>query len=270
MLEAIIEAIQQSAKYNRLCEAIIRHVAEKEAPKYHKPKAAIKAVKNKLHQIGGAYLNERMAYAEWLMSLQAAHHNPDTLQAACSHIMAHHASTRERLPILDDFYSTIFAHLPPSIQRVRDLACGLNPLALPWMPTGLTYEAYDIYTDMMDFHRNFMTLIGVNGTSTAVDVTQFIPTTRADVALILKTIPCLEQLDKHASLALLENVNADWLVVSFPVRSLGGRSKGMVENYEAHLYSLIADKGWPLQRLVFDAELVFILDTRSIIEGEEG
>lgn len=269
MIDDVIHAIQQSTKYATLCEAIIRRVAEQEVPKRRNLKEAVKATKNKLHQIGGAYLDDKMPYTQWLAALHEASSDPTTLKAACRAIMAHHASTRERLPIVDEFYTAIFAHLPDSVRTVRDLACGLNPLTLPWMPDGLSYEGYDIYTDMMAFHQQVLALLGVTGSAAAVDVTQFTSPTRCDVAFILKTIPCLEQLDKQAGLALLKNANADWLVVSFPVRSLGGRSKGMAENYEQHLHELIAGKGWSVQRLLFETELVFILDTRFIIEDEE-
>ena len=66
--------------------------------------------------------------------------------------MSLHASTRERLPILDGFYSTVLAALPAP-RRVLDIACGLNPLASSWMPLApdVTYTAYDIYSDMMQF-----------------------------------------------------------------------------------------------------------------------
>jgi 16S rRNA (guanine(1405)-N(7))-methyltransferase len=57
------------------------------------------------------------------------------------------------------------------------------------------------------------------------------PTQHADLALILKTLPCLEQLDKTAGQWLLEAVNVDYLLLSFPVYSLGGRDKHMLENY---------------------------------------
>jgi len=50
------------------------------------------------------------------------------------------------------------------------------------------------------------------------------PTQHADLALILKTLPCLEQLDKTAGQWLLEAVNVDYLLLSFPVYSLGGET----------------------------------------------
>jgi 16S rRNA (guanine(1405)-N(7))-methyltransferase len=174
--------------------------------------------------------------------------------------MQHHASTRERLPILDEFYAAVLADLAP-VQSVIDMACGLNPLAIPWMPLAAdaTYAAYDIYHDMIDFVEAFISLNGLNGRAEAQDVIQFAPPEKAQVALILKTIPCLEQVDKAAGERLLDAVNAEHVIVSFPVRSLGGRDKGMAESYEAHIMDLVTRRGWPVQRVAFETELAFLI-----------
>ena len=94
----------------------------------------------------------------------------ETREVLCE-IMRHHASTRERLPILDVFYPAIFAELG-EVHSILDIACGLNPLAIPWMPLpqDATYHALDIYADMMHFIGEYMHLTGINGTATPCDV----------------------------------------------------------------------------------------------------
>ena len=47
------------------------------------------------------------------------------------------------------------------------------------------------------------------------------------------------------------------VVISFPARSLGGRSKGMVDNYADHFAELIAGQPWQVTRFDFPTELVF-------------
>ena len=79
------------------------------------------------------------------------------------------------------------------------------------------------------------------------------------MAFILKAIPCLEQVDKSAGLRLLETINADYLVVSFPAHSLGGKNKGMTANYESRFYKLVTHKPWSIQRFEFPGELVFLV-----------
>jgi 16S rRNA (guanine(1405)-N(7))-methyltransferase len=70
----------------------------------------------------------------------------------CERAMRSHASTRERLPDLDEFYAGVMQRTG-ALESVLDVACGLNPLALPWMglPAGGRYLACDIYTDMVSF-----------------------------------------------------------------------------------------------------------------------
>ena len=121
------------------------------------------------------------------------------------------------------------------------------------------YYAYDIYQDMMNFLNDCMALLPVQGYGEVCDVIQHCPAQKVDVAFVLKTIPCLEQVERSAGPRLLETINADHLVVSFPAHSLGGRGKGMVANYEARFYELVGDKTWSMRRFAFPTELVFLI-----------
>jgi 16S rRNA (guanine(1405)-N(7))-methyltransferase len=264
-LDRLVLAVQSSAKYAGVSEVFVRRVGAAELSKRRSLKEAIKATKNKLHQVGGAYLEAAQDYPRWLATLQqAAAQGDPALRDACRAIMARHASTRERLPILETFFAATLADIAP-VQSVLDVACGLNPLAIPWMPlaTGATYLACDIYTDMMDFIGAFLGLAGVDGRAFICDAVGEPPGQRAQVALILKTIPCLEQVSKAAGLRLLDAVRADYALISFPARSLGGRDKGMVAHYEARLGALLAERRWPVQRFEFETELAFLVDRRG-------
>lgn len=173
--------------------------------------------------------------------------------------MSRHASTRERLPILDAFYSAIFAAILP-LRRVADLACGLNPLAIPWMglPAGVEYYAADIYDDMMAFTQAFFSIAGVTGVAESRDVLAALPQGHFDVAFVLKALPCLEQMDKQAGRRILDGVDADYLVILYPAHSLSGRAKGMPACYESQFQQLVAGSPWAWQKLVFQTKIVFI------------
>jgi 16S rRNA (guanine(1405)-N(7))-methyltransferase len=267
VLEQAVQAVLGSAKYRHVSPALVWEIGRAELGKGRGTKEAIKAVKNKLHQVAGAYVEGRgdlasRPYERWLAELKDAGLSPDreALRGVCRQIMAHHASTRERLPVLDEFYSAIFDQLPP-VHSVVDVACGLNPLAIPWMPLapGAEYLAYDIYSDMMAFLGDFMALVGVRGYAETQDVIAQPPTVEADLALVLKAVPCLEQIDKSAGRRLLDGLNARHMVVSFPVASLGGKRKGMTANYEARFWELAADQDWSVRKLELKTELVFVV-----------
>jgi hypothetical protein len=53
-------------------------------------------------------------------------------------------------------------------------------------------------------------------------------------------------------------------VVSFAVKSLGGREKGMVEHYQRQVSAWIEERGWAVDELVFETELVFVVERQRI------
>ena len=274
-LNQLVAAIQASAHYRSVAEPLIRRLGARELANRRSLKEAIKATKNKLHQVAGAYLDEPR-YDAWLIELRAAYAEGEEAaaqerrRAALRRVMARHASTRERLPILDQVYAETLAGIGPN-RSVLDIACGLNPLALSWLPLAADaeYVACDIYGDMMAFLGGYFALEaahgrpGLRGLAETRDVIAAPPERHADLALILKAIPCLEQIDKSAGERLLRATRADHLLVSFPAHSLGGRQKGMLGAYEARFHDLMAQTGIGVRATItrhqFATELAFLI-----------
>ncbi len=150
-IDALVHEIQDSAKYRHVCPDLIRRIGSRELANRRNLKEAVKETKNTLHQIAGAFLDPKMRYDIWLQQLQqaaaqSATENKDTTDNAdtCDadtisnadttccvptgifhpfllppllDIMTNHASTRERLPLLDTFYAQTLA---------KDRACPLR------------------------------------------------------------------------------------------------------------------------------------------------
>ncbi len=262
-LDELVAEVRSSTKYRHVSEDLVRILGEQELSK-RTYREAVKATRSKLHQVAGAYFDRPPHYSTWLQDMRLARaEGLDALRAASRRVMSLHASTRERLPILDRFYTEIFNHLPP-IHSVLDLACGLNPLAIPWMPLSpqSTYIALDIYEDLMTFLEQTIILCDMIPRVISHSVLPELPhLPRVDLAIMLKALPCLEQMDKAAGIHLLEQVQADYILASFPVRSLGGRSKGMLTNYDEHFRTLTADKTWEIRRFQFATELAYLITT---------
>lgn len=262
-IDQIVARVRESAKYQAISADLIRGVARRELAARRNLKEAIKATKNKLHQVAGAFLDARPPYAAWLAQLRDAQaEGPQAQRRACIDVMQHHASTRERLPILAHFYERIFAQLPP-INSVLDVACGLNPLAREWMPLapGAQYYACDLYADMVDFLNEFFALAGIGGSAGVCDLISGPPAQAVDLALVLKALPPLDQLAKDGGSTVLRALNARWLLVSFPAQSLGGREKHMSAHYGERFGTLAAAEGWPLiERFEFAGELAFLVE----------
>ncbi|MCS7057175.1 MAG: hypothetical protein NZM18_13485 [Thermoflexales bacterium] len=257
-LSELVAQVRSSRKYGAISEQLVRRIGAAELNKRATLKDAVKATKNALHQVAGLYFaSERPAYEVWLRQIVRAGDDA-TRRAVLRSIMTHHASTRERLPILDAFYARVLAGLGP-LRSVLDLACGLNPLSLPWMPLapGATYHAVDIYEDLARFLQAALAALGVTGSAEARDIIADCPTDEADVALLLKALPCLEQLDRASGLAILDTINARYVIVSFPTRTVGGRNIGMREHYAARFEAMIAHRPWRVERIEFTGELVY-------------
>src|ERR1044071_9011026 len=172
-LEPLIQSILESSKYRAISIDLIRNIGRRELSVRRNLKEAIKATKNKLHQVAGAYLDGKPQYERWteLLNTAAQSAEPQQLRQVCLAIMQHHASTRERIELLDRFYTTILAGLPP-IRSALDVACGLNPLSIPWMPLAgdVSYYACDIFSDQMAFVNSCLPLRGVAGRAFTCDL----------------------------------------------------------------------------------------------------
>ncbi len=261
-LARLVCEVLASAKYRDISPDVIQHIGAQELGKRRNHKEALKHTRSKLHQVSGAYFAGNEDYAQWLNALQQVIQvgEQSALRQLCLDMMRHHASTRERLPILEQFYSTCMADLAP-VHSVLDIACGLNPLAIPWMPLAAhaSYYACDIHLPMLDFLAQYMTMLGIRGQTVACDVLQNCPTHEVDVALVLKTLPCLEQIDKQATHALLHSLHARSIIVSFPIHSLSGKGKGMVAYYDTHFRELVGNEPWHIRRYDLATELVFVV-----------
>lgn len=261
-VERIVARVQAARKYRHLCPDTIRRVAADEWQKRGTFKAAVKATQSRLHQVYAAYergIDYERAYDE----LEAAYATGSSaaIEDLCRRLLAQHASTEERLPILETFYERVFAHtgMPASL---LDLACGLHPLSLPWMnlSAGTRYVAYDIDRQRTETLNRWFALTHVRGEACLQDVICTPPSERADVALLLKSAPCLERQQPGSTLVLLDTLGVRWIVVSFPVESLGHRSKGMPSHYAGMMEELLADRSWTVERIEVPGELVFVVD----------
>ncbi len=262
-LDKLVQSVLDSPKYRQINPDLVERIAREEISKRRSIKEALKATKNKLHQVGGAYFPNPVTDEHtktWLAQLTESADRPEALKAACLKIMAAHASTRERLPLLQEFYTTTLGGIAP-IHSVIDVACGLNPLAIPWMPLAedARYYAYDIYQHLIEFLKQAIPVMGVQGRAENRDVLGSPPDEQADLALVLKTLPCLEQVAKQAGARLLDGLDVKYMLVSFPARSLGGRAKGMEKSYAAYFETLAAGKPWEVQTFHFNNELVYLV-----------
>ncbi|HEY7116704.1 MAG TPA: hypothetical protein VH475_08965 [Tepidisphaeraceae bacterium] len=258
-LDAIIAAVGQSRRYRHVAPTLVARLAAEELPHSKSSADAEKRTKRRLHQIFGAYATP-LPYNRLLARLDNTQGDPDLFKKVCAQILTQHASTAERLNDLEaGFYQRIF-EITGRPARVLDLACGLNPLTIPWMDLAPSafYTAADIDAEMVRFLDRFLALAPVHGEARLIDLVELTPATSADVAYLFKALPCLRH-QTDDLLRILDAIQAQWLVISFPTKSLGNRSKGMRETYRSMFNDLLGDRPWQRHELEFPSELVFVV-----------
>jgi len=240
------------AKYNMLYPPLVARVYEEEKQKGAKD--CEKVTKTRLHQMFGAYVqgNTHKKAAALLEQLPVSHRD----------ILSLHASTKERLPHYTQFYAFLTAHIP-NIETIMDLGCGFNPFALHYLPTLKAYHAYDIDIRTRDILNRFFVLQNLPQAAVCADLAVESPTEKADLALLCKLVPVLETQLPGRGFELARQLDAKFLAITYPTKSLGGRDKGMSKNYAAQFekaYASGALGGFTLlETSQIGNELVYIL-----------
>ena len=172
--DEMVVQILQSKKYRHLNipPETVADLLTLEAEKKTSSRMLVKSVRQKLHNIVAPYLGDP-DYPAAAHSLEKAFASgkDEEVRWVCSRLLGMHASTCERLPVLEEFYKTLFEAIgQPRV--IVDLACGLNPLAFPWMnlPVTTEYWAYDLHQPRVDMLNRFFALQGLQPLARHQDV----------------------------------------------------------------------------------------------------
>jgi 16S rRNA (guanine(1405)-N(7))-methyltransferase len=265
-IDALVADISKTRKYRNISGDLIFRIGCDELTNQVRLRSAIKETKKKLHQVVQAYYIETVKYDFFLSRLETAFISGeiDLVKKICLEILGHHISTAERISILPDFYKEIFSDFQ-TVNSILDIGCGLNPFTIPWMPVskGCVYHAWDIFYDLEIFLNETLKFLNVNGQAFTKDFLGSVNTLDFDVALILKSLPCFFQIDRKITMDSIRRIQARYIVISYPTRSIGGKNKGMVSNYEHQFNEMAAGENWSYRRILFPTELVYIIYKNS-------
>lgn len=255
MVDSVVAQLRKSRKYRDLCDETLGRIAHWALDRHMSPKVATKAAKRKLHQVYGAYVGQVDVDSILALLDQVDRDDP---KPVCEQILHSHVSTSERLDDLGAVFEAIWK-VTGQPKRVMDLACGLNPFAVPWMAGVDAYFACDINVRLASCINKFFENIEFNGISACHDLLVTVPNWQADVAFLFKTLPCLEQQEKGAGLAILKQIQAPYIVVSFPSQSLGGHNKGMATYYDGIIGQIADDLNMQIHPIIFPRESYYVL-----------
>jgi len=261
-LEENVNRIVDSRKYrgSGLNRNTIRDVLRQEAAHHQSSKKLLKSVKRKLHNIVAPYLGEPDygSLTKQLAQIDDPYPDSPTVKALCKRVLAEHASTKERLPYLKDFYSRLFEETGKP-ETLLDLACGLHPLAFPWMglPSTLQYHAYDIIQPRIDFINRFFHTLGLQPLAENRDILVNPPKIKADLALIFKEAHRMEKRQPGCNQGLWASLDVETLAVSLPTQNLSG-THSLEDQHRALVYANLPEKH-SVNELLFEDEIVFLI-----------
>ena len=234
-------------KYSAVYKPLIERLQAENEKGHKKGPDSIKATKTKLHQLYGAYIqdNAHKKAAAIISALEGTQ-----ITEAATSLLSLHASTKERLPHYAEFYEFILTHTGP-VESILDIGCGYNPFSIPYMQAVCTdsqaktaikaYHAYDIDTRVADLINRFFTHLSLPPLAKCADLAVHTPSQPADLALMCKLIPVLEAQAPGSGFKLARELNARHLLITYPLKSLGGREKGMAKHYTASFEKAMAD-----------------------------
>ena len=265
-IKELVDEILDSKKYRQagLNRQTVTDLIHQEAGHHTSHKKLIKAVRRKLHNIVAPYLGEP-DYDDLSSRLEKIN-NPSLdspeLQAICYEALSQHASTAERIPHMDSFYNQLFSETgTPEI--LLDLACGLKPLAFPWMGLPITtrYHAYDIRQPRIDFINRFFRKIDIVPLAENRDILVNPPDIQADLALFFKEAHRFEKRQPGCNRSFWANLKVAILAVSLPATDLSGRHSLIPQHRK------LVDDNLPrhhtVRELILENEIVFLIEKQG-------
>lgn len=265
LFNKIVEHIQQSKKYKlvNIPNETILDLLRQEAPYQNNPNLLEDAVRKKLHNIVAPYLSH-INYTQELLYLESIiKGNEDfNVELYCHKLLSQHASTRERLPYLKEFYEILFDRIGTPT-TILDLACGLNPFALTFMGLSkdLSYYAYDIHKPRIELINLFLKVYEMQPLAYHQDILVNPPETKADVAFLFKEAHRLEKRSEGSNRKLLMSLNVNKIVISLP-RSDLKHHHDLTEKHVKLVESVLLGLNWETSTVIVHDEILFFIKRR--------
>jgi len=210
-----------------------------------------KALKKELYEIHSNYY-KKFSYAKAINELKKS-----------SGLNVHERLLKKydpnRFIVLKELYQKIF-EITGKPKVLIDLACGLNPLTLPWMNLSkdCKYYCYDLEQGLINFLNEYFRIIKKDYEAFLNDALSNPPSIKSDVCLLFKSTPCFEWQSPKSTALLLEKINADYIVISVMLR--GEKNIQGTRNY---LNSIIGEfiKGKETHEIILKKEYFLIIKT---------
>ena len=260
-LDTVVQGVLGSKRYRGVDPKLVHRLATDALRKHPgDATAARKSTQRQLHQLFGAYMPGRPRWSKLLAHIETAGTDPVARREACVRAMSTHASTQERLAGIDEHVALLAQVVRPT-DRVLDLACGMGPLS--WAFTDArpaSLHCVDIGVEIIEFLGKALPMLDVNATAAVGDLGAPTELPDADLAILLKALPCLAHTLSVNEMTLLKGIPAKRFLVSWPTRSLSNKAKDMEDTYRARTLDIAERLGWTVEEHMTPGELCFVLE----------
>ncbi|MCJ7694106.1 MAG: hypothetical protein MUO40_01640 [Anaerolineaceae bacterium] len=264
---SLIKAAKSSKKYRSLDipDDMLLDILQYESISHTSSKDLEKAFRKKLHNIVAPYL-EDINYDNELKFIKDLSSNFDSIEIKqyCRVILSKHASTKERLPYLDELYQKLF-EITGSPKSIIDLACGLHPFGIPWMnlDPSVLYYAYDIHKPRVEFINHLLALLGHEKLSYQQDILVTPPQVRADIAFFFKEAHRFEKRKPGCNFEFWKSLQVEWLIVSLPSTDLK-HHHDLVNKHQSLIHDSIPNNFHQIHTILIGDEIFFFLKKYEI------
>jgi len=187
-----------------------------------------KEVRRILHELYGLYTPKEDKEIDKILF-----NNEMTLEQKIIELLMLTRSTSERLNFYKEIYKNIFIEKPVEI---LDLASGLNPISIYFSDQKpKKYYYVDISEKILDINYQILKELNIENEGWLIDLLD--PDDRIfrhyQYIFFWKIFPILEKYDFYAPRNLLSKLDFDYLIISFPQKSLGKkRNLGLAWRYK--------------------------------------
>ena len=161
-------------------------------------------------------------------------------------------AVKERREFNKEIYEKIFK-ITGKPETIVDLGCGLNPIYFPYK--NIIYYAVDNKKEVIKKVKKHFKKNKIQGKIIYLDLEKENPNLKVDVVFLFKV---LDYLSKKRVKELIANLNADFIIASFPTKTISGRrmNNPRREWFENILKSL--DLSW--KNLRYFNEIFYIIN----------
>jgi hypothetical protein len=146
-----------------------------------------------------------------------------------------HMSSKKR--DYEEFYGKIFS-VVGDVESVVDLGCGVNGFSYEYLPNGVSYVGVEAVRQLVDLGNDYfegkcfdgrvyhLDLFDVDGVKKVLKEAR-----KPRVVFMFQVVDALENLERDFSKKFILEIAKDceWIVLSLPTESLGGRNKFAVQ-----------------------------------------